>query len=136
MKNSPGHRRVPSDVQMPSHSLVGQATNSETKPDMLADLADHIGSRRTSALPSEPMEDTVMKSIAIEGFLKELGLKEGDRPFIEDNIVLKEVAPGTTLTHQGRSDVSCLSEKIKILEVIKHTLLFRMYSSFMLLAAD
>ncbi|XP_053691068.1 neuropathy target esterase sws isoform X2 [Sabethes cyaneus] len=104
MKNSPGHRRIPSDVQMPSHSLVGQATNSETKPDMLADLADHVGSRRTSALPSEPMEDTVMKSIAIEGFLKELGLKEGDRPFIEDNIVLKEIAPGTTLTHQGRSD--------------------------------
>lgn len=106
MKNSPGHRRVPSDVQIqPSHSLVGQLSSaSEIRPDMLADLADHIASRRTSALPSEPMEEALMKSIAIEGFLKELGLREEDRPFIEDNIVLKEIAPGTTLTHQARSD--------------------------------
>lgn len=104
MKSSPGHRRVPSDIQIQSHSLVGQTINNDTRPDMLADLSDHISSRRTSALPSEPMEDTVMKAIAIEGFLKELGLKDEDRPFIEDNIVLKEIAPGTTLTHQGRSD--------------------------------
>ncbi|KAL1400961.1 hypothetical protein pipiens_007005 [Culex pipiens pipiens] len=106
MKNSPGHRRVPSDVQIqPTHSLVGQLSSaSEIRPDMLADLADHIASRRTSALPSEPMEEALMKSIAIEGFLKELGLREEDRPFIEDNIVLKEIAPGTTLTHQARSD--------------------------------
>lgn len=106
MKSSPGHRRVPSDIQMPTHSLVGHTVTNENKPDMLADLSDHVPSRRTSALPSEPMEDTVMKSIAIEGFLKELGLKDEDRPFIEDNIVLKEIAPGTTLTHQGRSDVN------------------------------
>lgn len=106
IKNSPGHRRVPSDVQAPSHSLVGHTVTGEARPDMLADLSDHVGSRRASALPSEPMEDTVMKSIAIEGFLKELGLKDEDRPVVEDNIVIKEIAPGTTLTHQGRSDVS------------------------------
>ncbi|XP_062701691.1 neuropathy target esterase sws isoform X1 [Aedes albopictus] len=104
IKNSPGHRRVPSDVQAPSHSLVGHTVTGEARPDMLADLSDHVGSRRASALPSEPMEDTVMKSIAIEGFLKELGLKDEDRPVVEDNIVIKEIAPGTTLTHQGRSD--------------------------------
>ncbi|XP_021704511.1 neuropathy target esterase sws isoform X1 [Aedes aegypti] len=104
LKNSPGHRRVPSDVQAPSHSLVGHTVTGEARPDMLADLADHVGSRRPSALPSEPMDDTLMKSIAVEGFLKELGLKEEDRTVVEQNIDIKEIAPGTTLTHQGRSD--------------------------------
>ena len=50
------------------------------------------------------MDELTMRSIALEGFLKELGLKDSDRELLEDNIEIKEISAGTTLTHQGRSD--------------------------------
>jgi hypothetical protein len=59
------------------------------------------------------MDEMLMKSIAVDGFLKELGLKDEDETLVADNIVLKEIAPGTTLTHQGTTDVSKLKIKCR-----------------------
>ncbi|XP_053677884.1 neuropathy target esterase sws [Anopheles nili] len=105
LKSSPGHRRVPSDQVHPvPHSLVG-----EIKPDMLVDLsgsgdAAHSLARRTSTLPIEPVDQAVLKAIAVDGFMQELDLHDTHRGTIEENILIKEVSPGTTLVHQGILD--------------------------------
>ncbi|XP_058128164.1 neuropathy target esterase sws isoform X2 [Anopheles coustani] len=102
-KNSPGHRRVPSDqVHHAIHSLVG-----EIKPDMLVDLSaegTHNVARRTSTLPNEPVDHAVLKACAVDGFMQELGLHATHQGTIEENILIKEVSPGTTLVHQGKLD--------------------------------
>lgn len=96
----PQHKRQMSD----QFSLV---TNSEQRPDMINDIEFPIPVRRTSTLPQSsdiPIEEELMKSVAIDGFLKELGLKDDDRPLIADAIEIKEIPSGTTLTHQGSAD--------------------------------
>lgn len=96
------HKRQMSD----QFSLV---ISSEQKPDMLNDIDYPIlVPRRTSTLPQQPTDIPIdvelMKSIATDGFLKELGLQDGDRKLIADTIEIKEIQAGTTLTHQGSAD--------------------------------
>ncbi|CRL04334.1 CLUMA_CG017428, isoform A [Clunio marinus] len=96
----PQHKRQMSD----QFSLV---TSSDQRPDMINDIEFHLVGRRTSNLPQPsdiPIDVELMKSVAIDGFLKELGLKDDDRPLISDTIEIKEIPAGTTLTHQGRAD--------------------------------
>jgi lysophospholipid hydrolase len=110
-KNSPGHRRMMSMDHAQAHSLA--MALQEQRPDMLNDLSEFTPPiRRQQPLVADhaSMDEALMKSIAVDGFLKELGLKEEDGKLVADNIVLKEIAPGTTLTHQGTSDVSGLLE--------------------------
>jgi lysophospholipid hydrolase len=106
------HKRQSSD----QFSLVTNQQNEAqpNKPDMLNDIDFPAPfNRRTSALMQAvqacaladvPMDEQTMKNLAVEGFLREMGLKESDRGLVEDNIEIKEIAAGTTLTHQGRSD--------------------------------
>lgn len=97
----PQHKRQMSD----QFSLV--TSGSEQRPDMINDIEFPILVRRTSTLPQSsdiPIDVEMMKSVAIDGFLKELGLKDDDRPLISDTIEIKEIAAGTTLTHQGSAD--------------------------------
>lgn len=96
-KNSPGHKRTVSDAATLVHSLAMQ------EPDMLADLSDCV--RKTSVPSGDAMDPFLLKSIAVDGFLKELGLEIKDSHWIEENIEIKEICQGTILTHQGRSDV-------------------------------
>lgn len=105
-KNSPGHKRTSSDVPPMVHSLTLTLTMQE--PDMIADLNlnEVIATRKVSVPGVEVIEPSLMKSIAIDGFLKELGLDAKDSHWIEKFIVIREICAGTTLTHQGRSDVS------------------------------
>lgn len=94
------HKRQMSD----QFSLV---TSAEQRPDMINDIEFPILVRRSSVLPQSsdiPIDVELMKSVAIDGFLKELGLKDDDRPLISDTIEIKEIAAGTTLTHQGSAD--------------------------------
>lgn len=99
----PQHKRQMSD----QFSLV---TNSEQRPDMINDIEFPVlVQRRTSTLPLPqssdiPIDIELMKSVAIDGFLKELGLKDDDRPLISESIEIKEIQGGTTLTHQGSAD--------------------------------
>lgn len=100
-KNSPGHKRTSSDIPPMVHSLTIQ------EPDMIADLIlTESATRKVSVPVVEAIEPSLMKSIAIDGFLKELGLEAKDSHWIEQYIEIREICAGTTLTHQGRSDVS------------------------------
>lgn len=103
VKNSPGHKRSSSDVPQVVHSLTIQPQ----EPDMIADLIlNETAARKVSVPGVEVIEPSLMKSIAIDGFLKELGLDAKDSHWIEKFIEIREICAGTTLTHQGRSDVS------------------------------
>lgn len=100
-----GHKRQMSD----QFSLVTNSQDqSQQRPDIMPDIEFPAPlNRRTSTLqqPTDiPIDEELMKNIAIDGFLKELGLKEEDRALIANNIEIKEIAAGTTLTHQGRTD--------------------------------
>ncbi|KAL7028237.1 hypothetical protein ACKWTF_005772 [Chironomus riparius] len=100
------HKRQMSD----QFSLVMSSVTSDKndKPDMLNDIEFPIlVPRRTSVLPQPtdiPIDIELMKSLATDGFLKELGLKDDDRALIVDSIEIKEIQAGVTLTHQGRED--------------------------------
>lgn len=95
------HKRQMSD----QFSLV--TSSDQQRPDMINDIEFPILVRRTSTLPQSsdiPIDVELMKSVAIDGFLKELGLQDDDRPLISDTIEIKEIPAGTTLTHQGSTD--------------------------------
>lgn len=101
------HKRQMSD----QFSLVmshGVQASGDNKPDIMNDIEFPIlVPRRTSTLPTPvdiPIDVELMKSIATDGFLKELGLQDDDRQLIADTIEIKEIPPGTTLTHQGSAD--------------------------------
>jgi lysophospholipid hydrolase len=97
----PQHKRQLSD----QFSLV-MCSSVEQRPDMINDIEFPIMVRRTSNLPQcdIPIDIELMKTAAVDGFLKELGLKDDDRPLISDSIEIKEISQGTTLTHQGSAD--------------------------------
>lgn len=46
-----------------------------------------------------------LRVYALDGFLKELGLKEADKTLLEENIELQDAEPGTTLLTEGCADV-------------------------------
>lgn len=112
------HKRQASDQFSLVTGVQQQTTPSsdqQPKPDMLNDIEfpPPLINRRTSQLiqalkafevADAPMDESLMKSVAVDGFLKEMGLPETDRALIEDNIEIKEIPAGTTLTHQGRTD--------------------------------
>lgn len=98
------HKRQMSD----QFSLVISSMNSDQKPDMINDIEFPIlVPRRTSTFAQTtdiPIDIELMKSLATDGFLKELGLKDEDRLLIEGSIEIKEIQAGVSLTHQGRDD--------------------------------
>lgn len=95
------HKRQMSD----QFSLV---KSSCAQPDMLNDLDFPILVKKSTNTPVStgeiPIDVELMKSVAIDGFLKELGLKDDDRVLISEEIEIRELPAGTTLTHQGRAD--------------------------------
>lgn len=102
-KTSPGHRRTLSDTSfLPAmiHSLVAQ----DQQPDMLADINTEP-MRKISITATEAVTDPqLLKSIAVDGFRKVLGVDDKDIQWIEQMVEIREICAGTTLTHQGRSD--------------------------------
>lgn len=113
LKSSPHHRR--------SESFQHTLSDCIQPPDMIADLADQqhlnvIGpssggsgtgaNRRYSITSTEVIDSKLIHASAVENFLKELGLTENDRPFLEPNVLVREVDPGDALIMEGNSDVS------------------------------
>lgn len=47
-----------------------------------------------------------MLSIAVDGFLRELGLKDSDRHLLENQIVFRDAEPGITVLRENCVDVS------------------------------
>lgn len=112
------HKRQTSDqFSLVTGTHQQQTTPSgdqQPKPDMINDIefpapinrrtSQLLQALKTSEILDGPMDESLMKSVAVDGFLKEMGLGEGDRGMIEDYIEIKEIPAGTTLTHQGRTD--------------------------------
>lgn len=104
-KSSPvqiNFRKHPADT---IHTLESQ----DSKPDTLNDLAETTWTkpnRRVSVLVEKEYDHPTLYAYAIEGFLKELGLKESDRGLLEGNMDFHEVEPGITLLREGNPSVS------------------------------
>lgn len=64
--------------------------------------------RKHSLSHDREMETHALMSIAINGYMKELGLNETDRHLLEGQIELREADPGTTLLREHYSDVNTL----------------------------
>jgi lysophospholipid hydrolase len=96
--------------QMSDQFSLVKSSDTSQKPDMLNDLEFPVLVRRSTNLPVQmdsnqiSLDVELMKTIATDGFLKELGLNDSDRKLISDLIEIKEIQAGTTLTHQGSAD--------------------------------
>lgn len=128
LKGSPVFRKPtldPSYVHSLSVDTAVPTTATESmRPDMLADLADHQtgttaggggggggpSSRRysTGIFGGEQSDEPNLYSMAMDGFIKELGLQETDRDLLEGEIDIREAHPGITILKEGKSDDVCL----------------------------
>lgn len=90
------------------HTLEAQ----ESKPELLNDLTEATWvkpSRRISVLVEKETDYSTLQAYAIEGFLKELGLKDSDRILLEGNIDFQEAEPGVTLLREGNPNVCTIN---------------------------
>lgn len=103
-KGSPTHyKRFDRDFV---HTL---SADEFTRPDMLNDLSEHSlpkHYRRISVIGDRDPDVTTLYTFAIDGFLKELGLKESDRSLLEETVEFQEAEAGITLLREGSEDVS------------------------------
>lgn len=107
IKSSPVHRKQ----SMQDYAMHTLCNTIEQRNDMLVDEAESHSSRRISinAQQFDNIEDsTVLQTIAQEGFMRELGLKEEDAKLLHGKIEIKEVQPGSTLIHEGNNDEICI----------------------------
>ncbi|XP_013107730.2 neuropathy target esterase sws isoform X3 [Stomoxys calcitrans] len=131
LKHSPGHRRSQGEILQ--HSL----SDPIPPPDMLQDLASYeaplsqqappqgsslhahgslgnLSTRRYSMTPAEininasSIDMLLVNASAVDSFLKELGLPEEDRSFLEPFVEVREVDVDVTLIKEGNSDDICV----------------------------
>lgn len=127
-KSSPTHHKRHSLFdQSYIHTLSAELVDA-ARPDMLADLSE-VGipkdtsdnnrvanviklcqsvpkhSRRISVV-GDPPDIPSIYSFAVDGFIRELGLKESDRNFFDGNIEFRDAEPGITLVQEGSTEVS------------------------------
>lgn len=104
-KGSPTHyKRFDKDY---IHTLSTE-TIDLSRPDMLNDLSEHSlpkHNRRVSILVDRDQDVTTLYTFAIDGFLKELGLKESDRSLLEESVEFKEAESGITMLCEGCEEV-------------------------------
>lgn len=93
------------------HSLSSEQSMESSRPDMLADLSDlQLPSARNADGPSDqPIDEPTLYNQALEGFMKELGLKEDDKHLIDGCIEIQEAHPGVTILTEGKSEVILIS---------------------------
>lgn len=105
-KSSPTHyKRADRDF---IHTLSTES-NEFSRPDMLNDLSEHSlpkFNRRISVIGDRDPDVTTLYTFAIDGFLRELGLKESDRILLEESVEFQEAESGITLLREGSEDVS------------------------------
>lgn len=115
-KGSPTHhKRFDRDF---IHTLSTES-NESVRPDMLNDLSEHSlpkHNRRISVIGDRDPDVTTLYAFAIDGFLRELGLKESDRNLLEENVEFQEVESGITLLREGSEEVSWLMLKMSSTE--------------------
>lgn len=115
-KGSPTHhKRFDKDF---IHTLSTES-NEFLRLDMLNDLSEHSlpkHNRRISVIGDRDPDVTTLYAFAIDGFLRELGLKESDRNLLEEIVEFQEVESGITLLREGSGDVSWLMLETRTVE--------------------
>lgn len=112
-KSSPGHRRTSSNYQDLGNVMTQSAhsNHSDTKPENVVDVAPNVAENRKSSnsMNYDMGTDNVLyNTLALDGFLKELGLKDEDKHLLEKYIQIKDFPAGTTLVDEGDSEDVCL----------------------------
>lgn len=118
-KGSPTHyKRFDRDF---IHTLSAES-NDFVRPDMLNDLSESSlpkHNRRISVIGERDPDVTTLYTFAIDGFLRELGLKESDRRLLEETVEFKEAESGITLLCEGSEDVSRFMRDRKLSSIFK-----------------
>lgn len=70
--------------------------------------------RRYSIAFDRELEANTIIYLAVDGFIKELGLKETDRHLLEGHIEFRDAEPGITLMRENCPDVSSFENLVKI----------------------
>lgn len=114
-KGSPGHQRSNSNylelgsiMTQSAHSTLS-AGEAAAKPEAAPADANPPGAeyrpenRKSSASMTYDFEKDagIYKALAVEGFIRELGLREEDKALLEQHILVKECTPGLTLVTEG-----------------------------------
>lgn len=68
-----------------------------------------------SNVTGDQIDDSLLKSIAIEGFMRELGLDESDEMYLSHTIDVKELQPGCAIIQEGDIEVNFITYTILIL---------------------
>ncbi|XP_037047391.1 neuropathy target esterase sws isoform X4 [Bradysia coprophila] len=109
LNKSPINKKQLQDLN-PVHSLSTEVLSS--RPDMLADLSDsnvpYMGHSRKPSGTLDQTDEPTLYSIAVDGFMKELGLEESEKKLLEGHVELKEAHPGVTILTEGKTEDVCL----------------------------
>lgn len=68
-----------------------------------------------------------MHAYAMDGLIKELGLKDSDRNLLEGHIEYREAEPGITILREGCADVRFFDELFLYFAKLNNFLRFRMF---------
>lgn len=64
-----------------------------------------MGHSRKPSGTLDHTDEPTLYSIAVEGFMRELGLKESEKKLLESHVELREAHPGVTILTEGKSEV-------------------------------
>lgn len=107
-KGSPTHQKPRPSFEQFVHTLSVEPQDF-VRPDMLNDLSDvpvQKYNRRFSVVVDRETEAQSLNAYAIDGLIKELGLKDSDRHLLEGQIEFRDAEPGITILKEGCADVS------------------------------
>lgn len=109
-KGSPTHQKPRPSFDQYVHTLSVEPQDF-VRPDMLNDLSEvpvQKHNRRFSVVVDRETETQGLHAYAIDGLIKELGLKDSDRYLLEGQIEFRDAEPGITILKEGCADVSSL----------------------------
>lgn len=109
LKTSPTHHKPRPSFDAFSHTLSVEP-NDFVRPDMLNDLSEmpHLKqhSRRYSVAYDREVDAHTLIALAVDGYIRELGLKDTDRHLLEGHLEFRDAEPGITLLRENCPDVS------------------------------
>lgn len=72
-----------------------------------------MGHSRKPSGNLDQTDEPTLYSIAVEGFMKELGLNESEKKLLEGHVELKEAHPGVTILTEGKNEVT-FTDKVDV----------------------
>lgn len=112
-KSSPTHHKPRVNYQdYVLHTLAMEATDL-SRPDAMHNDVTEVPAltrhaRRHSIAVDRDVELSLLHNTAIDGFIRELGLKDSDRHLLDGHIEFREAEPGITILREGCAEDVCL----------------------------